>query len=154
MRLAELRIAVWSSEPGQETDAETTAHIDALADFLEREGAQVSRTARPDFDATEAFHLYLKLLNAALSGHASEEMLARMRAAKARRPPDDMSADAVSVRAVDMTHREWLHLNERRFQIRRVWGAFFQDWDVLLCPVIATAGAAAYAAGPDLGTDA
>ncbi len=28
----------------------------------------VSRTARPEFDATEAFHLYLRLLNAALSG--------------------------------------------------------------------------------------
>ena len=138
LRLSQLRIAVWSSEAGQETDAETTAHIDALADFLEREGAQVSRAARPDFDVTEAFHLYLKLLAAALSGHASEAMLARMRAAKARRPADDMSADAVSVRAVDMTHREWLHLNERRFHIRRVWGAFFQDWDVLLCPVIAT----------------
>ena len=45
----------------------------------------------------------------------------------------------ISVRSVDMTHREWLHLNERRFHIRRVWGAFFRDWDVLLCPVIATA---------------
>jgi amidase len=138
LRLSQLRIAVWSSESGRDTDTETTAHIDALADFLQREGAQVSRVARPDFDVTEAFHLYLKLLAAALSGRASEAMLARMRAAKARRPADDMSADAVSVRAVDMTHREWLHLNERRFHIRRVWGAFFQDWDVLLCPVIAT----------------
>ena len=138
-RLSELRIAVWSSQPGQDTDAETTAKIEALADFLEREGARVDRSVRPGFDVTEAFHLYLRLLSAALSGNASEETLARMRAAKARRPPDDMSADAVSVRAVDMTHREWLHLNERRFRIRRVWGAFFRDWDVLLCPVITTA---------------
>ncbi len=138
-RLSELRIAVWSSEPGQETDTETTAHIDALAGFLEREGAQVSRIARPEFDATEAFHLYVRLLSAALSGRASEEVLAHMRDAKARRPADDMSADAISVRSVDMTHREWLHLNERRFHLRRVWGSFFRDWDVLLCPVIATA---------------
>jgi amidase len=139
MRMSELRIAVWSSEPGQETDAETTAHIDALADFLEREGARVSRTARPEFNVTEAFHLYVRLLAAAVSGGASEDVLARMRDAKARRPADDMSAHAVSVRAVDMTHREWLHLNERRFHIRRIWGAFFRDWDVLLCPVITTA---------------
>jgi amidase len=138
-RLSELRIAVWSSEPGQETDTETTAHIDALAGFLEREGAQVSRIARPEFDATEAFHLYVRLLSAALSGRASEEVLAHMRDAKARRPADDMSADAISVRSVDMPHREWLHLNERRFHLRRVWGSFFRDWDVLLCPVIATA---------------
>jgi amidase len=29
-------------------------------------------------------------------------------------------------------------LNERRYQVRRAWSAFFQDWDVLLCPVTAT----------------
>ena len=138
MRLSDLRIAVWSGEAGQATDNETTAHIDALADFLERESAKISRTARPDFNVTEAFHLYVRLLSAALSGHATEEILTRMRDAKARRPASDMSAYAVFVRAVDMTHREWLHLNERRFHVRRVWGAFFQDWDVLLCPVIAT----------------
>jgi amidase len=139
MRLSELRIAVWSSEPGFATDAETTARIEVLADFLEREGATVSRTARPGFGAREAFHLYLRLLNAAFSGRASEEILSRMRAAKARLPADDMSADAIMVRAVDMTHREWLHLNERRFVMRRLWGTFFRDWDVLLCPVLATA---------------
>jgi len=49
-----------------------------------------------------------------------------------------MSADAIFERTVDMTHREWLHLNDRRFQIRRIWGQFFRDWDVLLCPVIST----------------
>ena len=42
------------------------------------------------------------------------------------------------VRATDLLHREWLRLNERRHQIRRVWSAFFRHWDVLLCPVIAT----------------
>jgi amidase len=31
-----------------------------------------------------------------------------------------------------------LRLNERRHQLRRIWGAFFQEWDVLLCPVIAS----------------
>lgn len=139
MRLSELRIAVWSSEHGQETDVETTAHIEALADFLEREGAQVSRTARPEFNVTEAFHLYVRLLTAALSGRASEDLLAHMRAEKVRRPADDTSAASIFFRSVDMTHREWLHLNERRFQLRRIWGAFFRDWDVLLCPVIATA---------------
>ena len=57
----------------------STALIDALADFLEREGATVSRTARPEFHVTEAFHLYVRLLAAALSARVSEEFLARMR---------------------------------------------------------------------------
>ena len=138
-RLADMRIAVWSNEAGYETDGEIVGKIDALADALEAVGARVSRTARPAFDATEAFHLYLQLLNTAISGRLTEDVLIRMRKAAAQRPADDMSADAIMVRTVDMPHRDWLRLNERRFQLRRAWSAFFQDWDVLLCPVIATA---------------
>jgi amidase len=133
-----LRVAVWADQPGQPTDAETVAKLEDLARFLRRAGAKVSLTARPEFDPAEAFHIFLRSLAAALSGRASEEMLARQRESAARRPAEDKSADAIIVRTVDMTHRDWLRLNERRFQLRRAWGAFFQDWDVLLCPVIAT----------------
>ena len=130
---------MWSNEPGQETDAATVAQIDALAAFLEREGATVSRTARPPFNARDAFHLYLKLLDAAWSGRLTEQTRSPTSApAAARRAADDMSADAIMIRCVDMTHRAWLGLNEQRMQYRRAWSAFFGEWDVLLCPVIAT----------------
>ena len=76
---------MWSHEPGQETDAELTAKLDELAAFLEREGATVSRTARPPFAALDAYHLYLKLLDAAWSGRLTEEALADKRAGAARR---------------------------------------------------------------------
>jgi amidase len=139
MRLADLRVAVWSSERGQETDREITEAVDGVANFLERQGAKVSRTARPKFDPAEAYRLYLELLATALSARTSEDMLDRIRSAKARLADDDMSVHAIQVRAVDMTHRDWLRLNERRFHLRRVWSAFFHEWDVLLCPPIATA---------------
>jgi amidase len=134
-----LRVAVWSQEPGQETDSELVAKLDELAAFLEREGATVSRTARPPFAALDAFHLYLKLLDAAWSGRLTEQALADKRDGAARHAPDDMSAHAIMLRCVDMTHREWLGLNEERAKYRRGWGKFFQEWDVLLCPPIATA---------------
>mgnify|MGYP003346034098 CR=1 FL=1 len=54
-------------------------------------------------------------------------------------PPETMTADAVMARMVDVPHRVWLALNERRMKFRRAWTAFFQEWDVLLCPVIASA---------------
>jgi amidase len=133
-----LHVAVWASEPSQPTDAESVAKIEELAGFLRRAGAKVSLTARPAFDPVEAFQIYLRVLNAALSARMSEQVLARMREGAAHRPAEDMSADAVMVHTVDLTHRDWLRLNERRFQARRAWSAFFQDWDVLLCPVIAT----------------
>ena len=115
------------------------AKLDELAAFLEREGATVSRTARPAFAAVDAYQLYLRLLETAWSGRLTEEALAHRREGAARRAPDDMSADAIMMRCTDMTHRAWLGLREQRAKYRRAWSAFFQEWDVLLCPPIATA---------------
>jgi len=137
--LRDLRFAVWAEQPGQATDADTTTALHELATFLGRSGATVSLTARPSFDATEAFHLYLRLLDAAWSARNSEELLNLKRHAKANLPPGDTSADAIMARSVDMPHRVWLGLNEQRHKFRRTWTAFFQDWDVLLMPTIAGA---------------
>jgi len=106
--------------------------------FLASEGALVEDSARPAFDPVEAFHMYLRLLFSAVSGRMTEEDLAQTREKVSELAPDDMSSNAVMIRCVDLPHREWLHVNERRYQLRRIWSAFFRDWDVLLCPVIAT----------------
>lgn len=137
--LKDLRVAVWAEQPGQATDGETTAKLLELADALERQGVTVSRTARPAFDPTEAYRLYLQLLDAAWSVRASDETVVANRKRAAALGNTANSADDIMVRMVDVTHRTWLGLNETRFQWRRVWSAFFREWDVLLCPVIATA---------------
>ena len=134
-----LRVAVWAEQPGQTTDPAITASLLDLATMLEREGARVDRTARPAFDPAEAYELSLTLLFAALSGRANEAALAAYREAAAARSADDQSADAVMLRAVDMPHSRWIVLNEQRHRLRRAWGAFFQQWDVLLCPVLGSA---------------
>ncbi|MSP02926.1 MAG: amidase [Acetobacteraceae bacterium] len=137
--LKSLRIAVWASEPGQETDTETVAAIEAMADELERQGAIVSRAARPAFDPVEAFHLYLQALDTAWSARMTDAILAAKRQRLADLGPGDTSADAAMARATDMAHRDWLMLNERRMKLRRIWSMFFREWDVLLTPVIGTA---------------
>lgn len=134
-----LRVAVWAEEPGQPTDPAITAALLDLAATLEREGAVVDRAARPAFDPVEAYELYLALLFTALSARSSEADKAKLRAAAAGLSPDDRSADATMVRNVDMPHARWLQLNEQRCRLRRAWGAFFHDWDVLLCPVLGSA---------------
>lgn len=134
--MRDLRVAVWTDQPGEATSRETTAAIETLAAELERAGATVDRSVRPDFDAREAYHLYLTLLDAALSARAPEDVLARKRERKAGQKRDANTADDVIDRAVDLSHREWLQLNERRHQVRRAWAAFFRDWHVLLCPTL------------------
>ena len=133
-----LRVAVWAEQPGQVTDAETVALIRETARRLAAGGAQVSETARPDFDVTEAWHLYLKLLDAAWTARMPSAAFAERLGFKTTLAADDMTAGAIMLRATGMTHREWLSLNERRHQVRRSWGRFFRDWDVLLCPAFAT----------------
>jgi amidase len=133
-----LRVAVWAEQAGQATEPAITASLLELAGHLEREGAVVSRDARPAFDPTEGFELYLKLLHAALSARASEADREATRARLRALPPGDRTANAVMFGAVDMTHAGWLVLNEQRHRLRRAWGRFFQEWDVLLCPALGT----------------
>jgi amidase len=146
--LKALRVAVWSHESGQETDAELVAGIDAMAARLEQAGSTVSRTARPEFDAVEAFHLYLRALDSAWSARATEAILEAKRKHLAVQDPNDMTADAVMARTTDISHREWLVMNERRMKLRRIWSAFFRDWDVLLSPVISSAALPHMQTGP------
>ena len=46
---------------------------------------------------------------------------------------------AQMTRANTMHHRDWLPANEARHRMRRKWAAFFKEWDLLLCPVAASA---------------
>ena len=136
--LKDLRVAVWPDQPGQAMDPEMVAAMHALADGLERQGVTVSRTARPDFDVTAAYHLYLRLLDTGWSGRSTDAVIEAKRRKAANLSPDDMDAGAIMTRTVDTHHRTWLGLNEQRFRLRRIWSAFFREWDVLLCPAFNT----------------
>ena len=38
----------------------------------------------------------------------------------------------------DIGHQKWLTINSQRGIIRHKWQAFFEDWDVVICPISAT----------------
>jgi amidase len=136
--LKDLRVALWADQPGATTDSEIVAAMHALADSMERQGVSVSRTARPDFDPIAVYHLYLRLLDTAWSGRSTDAQVEETRRRVAALSPDDKSTDAIMARTVDTTHRAWLGMNEQRARVRRVWSAFFRDYDVLLCPSFST----------------
>lgn len=130
-----LRVAVWPESEACPTDPEIVAALGDLAAFLEGEGATVGRGAKPQFDDGEVFTLFAQLLAAALSGRASPAEVAAMRERNAKLDPARTDLWAEMMRADDAGHRDWLGLNEARHRLRRLWGAFFGDWDVLICPV-------------------
>jgi amidase len=52
---------------------------------------------------------------------------------------NDESYRARVLRGAVQGHREWFACHDERHALRAVWARFFEEWDVLLCPVAATA---------------
>ncbi len=130
----------------------STAMIDTLqraVDALAAAGANV-REATPDIDQSEFHDNYLMLLRAATGALADDETWneALSRSRKLRREPDgdgasrgDLQGDyqAVVDYAMTMSHREWFMHHNKREGYRKAWAKFFEDFDLLLCPIAASA---------------
>ncbi|MBK1662314.1 amidase [Paracraurococcus ruber] len=137
--LRDYRIAVMLDDPNSAVDRGVQDAIAALADWLGQQGATVSLTARPAIDTAEAMRVYVHLLRSATSGGIADAAFAEEQRLAAALPPEDDSYRARMLRANTGPHRAWLAANEARHRMRRAWAAFFQDWDLLLCPAAATA---------------
>ena len=92
-------------------------------------------TARPEFDLTRGHRLYIEMLRATTSPRSDAAAVQHWRAEAEQLEPDDTSYYAMMARGVSMTHRDFLIGNDTRHRMRRAWAAFFQDYDVFLCPV-------------------
>lgn len=132
------RVGVMLDDRNAEVDRGVQDAIAALADWLGRQGATVSLTARPAIDTDEAMRTYVHLLRSATSGGIPDAVFAEeQRLVQALRPEED-SYRARMLRANTGTHRDWLAANEVRHRMRHAWADFFRDWDLLLCPAAAS----------------
>src|SRR5215470_12394172 len=135
----EYRVAVMLSDPNSAVDGAVQDRLQALVDFLAKKRVKISDRARPDVDTTEAHRVYVKLLRAATSGRLSAAEFEQNLAIARTLAPDDESYFAQMMRANTLPHRDWLAANETRHRMRRKWAEFFTEWDLLLCPVTASA---------------
>ena len=105
--------------------------------MLARLGATVSDSAFPEIDIEKAFEAYLSLLWGVMAAGLSEEEKEGLRQARALSAAGD-EVPASLARFGVQEHGEWLRFDNRRFRLRKAWQAFFQDWDMLICPQVAT----------------
>jgi len=137
--LREFRVAVMLDDPNAEVDAAVQEQLNALAQFLGKQKAKVSFTARPEIDMSELARVYVLLLRAATSGRQTDEQWAENKRIAAALDPGDESYYARMTRANVMGHRDWLRVNEMRHKMRLAWAEFFREWDLLICPAAASA---------------
>jgi amidase len=114
-RLADLRIGTWFDEQDMPVAASYRALLERAVDALRDAGARVE-ASHPPVGFREQLDLWM-----ALAGSAASPSL-----------PKDIR-DAASG-----THLRWLRNHERRAELRDRWRAWFDDHDVLLCPVVLT----------------
>ena len=138
-KLRDFKVAVVASDPNCEVDQSVQDEIHKLADFLGKKKAKVNDKARPEIDTAEQNDVFIRLLRAATSGRLSDEAWRTAARDAAALPDDDISYFAQMQRGNSLAHRTWLQLNEKRHRMRLAWDAFFKDYDLLLCPVAATA---------------
>ncbi len=135
--LSDFRVAAWLDDATCPVASDVLALLDAATSVIERGGASVDRGARPGVELSEVWDVGLPLVSAATSPARDDEEYARqvVQADDESLPlPTRMRAQASTIR-----HRDWLALNDRRLGHRRQWARFFEDVDILLCPVAFTA---------------
>jgi len=137
----EYRVAAWLDDPACPIDGEAGAVLEAAVAALRESGVAIDEGARPGVGFLDAFRIYQRLLNPVMASGMSDETFERYIKIVAGLPPerDDEEPVLRFPRYAIARHVDWLRANERRTKQRAAWAAFFEDFDILLCPVMPTA---------------
>lgn len=128
--LRSYRVAAWLDDPFCPIDTEVKASIQAAVDTLRRAGAHVVE-AHPDFELGEVYALYRQLLDPIMIAGATK-ITAQLEAI-VNGPKENPLV--IIARNSLARHADWIVAHERRLQLGAKFARFFEDYDVLLCPI-------------------
>ena len=128
-RLSDFRVAIMPPLSLAQPSAEMQGKVDELATLLSRRGAKVAE-AMPAVDHHTYLRDYLTLL-AAITSQAQPREQREANAAKMDRtdPHQDGVAFGLTIDAAG-----YLATLNRRAAAQAAWRAFFDEWDVVVCP--------------------
>jgi amidase len=129
-QLSDLRVAIMPRLEMVQPSAEMHAKVDELAVLLDKAGATVGE-AMPDVDRSAYLKDYLTLLAVITSLGQSRSDREKMASETTGNNEDLMAAMA---KGFTIDAMDYVMLLGRREAARAAWRAFFEDWDVLVCP--------------------
>jgi amidase len=110
--LTDYKIGLWLDDPACEVGSDVLDRLSAAAGALSDAGAQVSDT-HPPLTLAEVRELFDALIVAAISVSTPPEI----------------------GETISGSHLSWLRNHQKRTLMRRVWASWFEQFDVMLCPV-------------------
>ncbi len=134
-----LRVAVVTEESVCAVSPDVQASIRAAADAAAEQGAHVETVTLP-VDTAYSHDVYIRLLRSAIpAGHsAADAEKIRAQALREATSPNTTTWRTRVNLASTMPHSEWMAADLERSELRRAWAAFFDQYDVVLCPAAPT----------------
>ncbi len=129
-----LKVAVMHEHPDFPVDAAVKDRIQAVADFLASEKAEIDETARPAIDMKAAFRVFIGLLVMPLAVRRQDEQFWKRLTHLTQYYFGEHGQATAEDEIRLLSHAHWLTLDNARDMVRRAWSEFFKDYDVLLCP--------------------
>src|SRR5690606_18804451 len=131
-----LRVALWLEEDFCPPDPAVAEVLATAAQAWAGDGHVVVTPARPALAGEDIFGLHCRLMWAEMAWSLPAENYDYFvrRAGARRQPPRDVDGPDALASGLTVSHREWLHLRERRRGVAAAWQEFFSGHDVLLCP--------------------
>jgi amidase len=137
-RLRDFRVLVLDEHPLLATGSAVRAGVDRVAGALADGGARVERHSPLLPDLIEAAMLYMQLLISGSVARFPVESYEELRTRAAGLSADDRSLDAMRLRAMVLSHRDWMEANYRREIHRHGWRQLFAEFDAVVCPITPT----------------
>ena len=136
--LREFRVAIMTGDAEFPVDNGTQQAALAVAGVLREAGAKVVLDPGLPIPSRDYYELYIALLRGSTSFRRSREEIAALVPAAAALDPSDRGYQALMLRGLTQTHRDWLERNAERYRLRARWEQFFQKYDALIAPVSPT----------------
>ena len=138
-QLGQCRVACWTTHDMAPVTQEVQGRVSAVAAAITSAGGQVDFDAQPaDFDANAAFGTYQTLLQAVMMSRQPDKVYHALQEEARALEADDASPRAVTLRRQTATFRDYSAANEARTRLRWKWHEFFQRYDALVAPIMAT----------------
>ena len=136
--LSHYRVLVLEQHPLLPTSNAVRTVVHRFAGNLERAGCKLGWDSPllPDLEcsATTFAHLLSSFFGADMPKQDYEGLKRQLMDA----PSGDCSPQGLELRGLVSSHRDWIGMDRVRLTIEHQWRQLFQQWDVVVCPVLPT----------------
>ena len=136
--LRDYRVAVLTGDADFPVDADTRRTALEVAAVLKDAGAKVAIDPALPIPSRDAYELHIALARAASAFRRDAAEVAALASAAAALDPAERGYEALMLRGLTQSHRQWLQRNTERQRLRDAWEVFFRDYDALIAPVSPT----------------